>query len=55
MGKQIPISKGPSPEKAAEIAEDGTVHGKPLTPRQKRFMYARASGRMVKRGRSARK
>jgi hypothetical protein len=54
MAKQIPSSKGPTPEKAAEIVSDGTVNGKPLTPRQKRFMYARSS-RMVKRGRSPRK
>ncbi len=52
---KIPSSKGPTPEKATEIVSDGTVNGKPLTPRQKRFMYARASGRMIKRGRSPRK
>ena len=55
MPKIQPSSDGPSIDKAREILRDGTVHGKPLTPRQKRFMGARASGRMVKRGRSPRK
>ena len=35
--------------KAKEILEDGTVHGKPLTERQKRFMRARAAGLPLKR------
>ncbi len=30
--------------KAKEILEDGTVHGKPLTPKQKRFFGAIAGG-----------
>jgi len=30
----------PSPAKAREILRDGTVHGKPLTAKQRRFMGA---------------
>jgi hypothetical protein len=37
-----------SAEKAKEILEHGEVHGKPLTPKQRRFMGARASGKPVK-------
>jgi len=33
---------GPSPAKAKKILDDGKVHGKPLTKRQKRFFRARA-------------
>lgn len=44
-------SAGPSKAKAREILSDGTVHGKPLTARQRRFMGARASGKPMRRGR----
>jgi len=49
---RIPMSEGPSPAKAAEMLRDGTVHGKPISDRQKRFFGARASQRtpMAKRG-----
>lgn len=33
-----------SPQKAKKILKDGTVHGKPLTEKQRRFMGARAGG-----------
>lgn len=35
--------KGPSPEKARKILHDGKVRGKKLTPKQRRYMGARAS------------
>jgi len=35
---------GPTSEKAKEILKDGTVHGKKLTPKQKRFMGWKAGG-----------
>ena len=35
--------------KAKKILEHGSVHGKKLTPRQRRFMGARAGGAPVKR------
>jgi len=34
----------PSPKKAREILKDGTVHGKKLTPKQKRFFGWAAGG-----------
>lgn len=37
------------PAKAAEIVRDGSVRGKPLTPKQNRFMRA-AMDRKVTRG-----
>ena len=40
----------PSKAKAKEILEHGTVHGRPLTPAQRRFMGARAGGAPVRRG-----
>lgn len=49
------MSKGPSQAKAKEILHDGTVHGKALTDRQRRFMGARASGQPRKTGRGGRK
>jgi hypothetical protein len=36
--------------KAKKILKHGTVHGKPLTPKAKRFMGARAGGAKRKRG-----
>lgn len=39
----------PSKEKAKEILRHGEVKGHPLTPKQKRFMGARAGGAPVKR------
>ena len=39
----------PSPAKAKEILHHGTVQGKPLTPKARRFMGARASGQPVKK------
>lgn len=43
-------AKSPSPAKAKEILRDGTVHGKPLTAAQKRFMGARAGGAPARKG-----
>lgn len=34
--------------KAREILHDGTVHGKPLTPRQRRFMGVMAFGKPMR-------
>lgn len=34
------------PKKARQILRDGTVHGKPLTRKQERFMYASANQKM---------
>lgn len=31
------------PQKAREILHDGKVHGKPLTPKQRRFMGAQVN------------
>lgn len=42
---------GPSQEKAKEILRHGEVRGKKLTPRQRRFMGARAGGAPVKKPR----
>lgn len=42
--------KGPSREKAREILHDGTVHGHPLTKKQRGLMGAIASGKARKRG-----
>lgn len=42
--------KSVSKEKAKEILKHGSVYGKPLTSRQKRFMGARAGGAPVKKG-----
>ena len=39
----------PSPAKARKILHDGSVRGKPLTPKQRGLMGARASGKPVKR------
>jgi len=41
---------GPSPKKAKEILRHGEVRGKKLSPRQKRFMGARAGGAPPKKG-----
>lgn len=41
--------QSPSPGKAKEILRDGTVHGQKLTPKQRRFMGARAGGAPVKK------
>lgn len=38
-----------SQKKAHKILHDGKVHGKPLTPKQRRFMGARASGTPVRK------
>ena len=37
-------------KKASEILHDGTVHGKPLTKKQRGFMGAVASGHSYKKG-----
>ena len=39
-----------SKAKAGKILKDGTVRGKRLTPRQKRFMGAIAGGAPMKKG-----
>lgn len=44
---------GPSKAKAKKILRDGTVRGKPLTPKAKRFLGARAGGAPLKRIRNA--
>lgn len=41
--------KALSRTKAREILHDGTVHGKPLTAKQRRFMGAAASGAKLRR------
>lgn len=38
-----------SPAKAREILHDGTVHGKRITDRQRRFFGARASGQPLRK------
>jgi len=43
-----------SRKKAKEIVQHGEVHGKPLTPKQERFMRARAGGAPVRRGKRGR-
>ena len=43
------MAKKLSKHKARKILRHGKVHGKRLTPKQKRFMGARASGAPVKR------
>ena len=40
--------KAPTKTKAKEILKDGAVHGKRLTPRQRRFMGAIAGGAAIK-------
>lgn len=37
--------KGPSKGKAKEILKDGKVHGKKLTPKQRRFFGAKSRGK----------
>ncbi len=43
--------KALSREKARTILHDGSVRGRPLTDRQRRFMGARASGQPRRKGR----
>lgn len=38
-----------TPQKARKILEDGKIRGKKLTPKQRRFFGAIASGKKVKR------
>jgi hypothetical protein len=40
-----------SQAKAKEILKDGSVHGQPLTAKQKAFFGARAGGAPVRKGR----
>lgn len=40
MSKQKASKGRPSPAKAREILHDGTVHGKSITAKQRRFMGA---------------
>lgn len=42
MSKSMAKAHGPSPAKAKEILRHGEVHGHALTPKQQRFMGARA-------------
>lgn len=44
-----------SKRKAAEMLHDGTVHGKPITDRQRRYFGAIASGAAMKGLRAAAK
>lgn len=41
------MAKKLTPTKAREILHDGTVHGHPLTKKQRGFMGARASGKKM--------
>lgn len=43
--RRSPVSQS----KAKEILRDGTVHGKPLTKKQKAFFGARAGGAPMRR------
>ena len=43
MPKRTKRNKSLTKAKARKILKDGTVRGKPLTKRQKRFMGARAN------------
>ena len=43
------MAKKLSSKKAKKILEDGTVHGKPLTARQKKFFGAIAGGEAPKK------
>ena len=43
-----------SKKKAAEIVQHGEVHGKPLSPKQERFMRARAGGAPMRKGKRGR-
>lgn len=47
--RNIVMAKKITQTKAKEILKHGTVHGKPLTKKQKGFMGARAGGAPVKR------
>lgn len=44
------VAHGPSKAKAREILKDGTVHGKPLTKKQRGYMGVVASGKKPTRG-----
>jgi len=44
------MAKKLTSEKAKEILRDGTVHGKPLTAKAKRYMGWVAGGRKKRRG-----
>lgn len=50
MRKVERFDGGPSPAKAREILHDGSVRGHKLTPKQRRFMGAMASGEARRRG-----
>lgn len=52
MAKQQPSARksAPSPTKARQILRDGTVHGKPLTGKQERFLGAVAGKAKPDRG-----
>lgn len=43
--KAVKRSKGPSPAKAKKILKHGSVRGKRLSAKQKRFMGARSAKR----------
>jgi len=49
MAKHINHRGSPSPQKALKILRHGSVHGKKLTPRARRFMGARAGGAPAKK------
>lgn len=45
MGKRASKRKGPGKKKARKILHDGKVHGKKLTPKQRRFFGAKSRGK----------
>lgn len=49
MPQGIGYSSGPSPRKARTMLRDKVVRGKPLTPKQRGFFGARASGQPMRR------
>jgi hypothetical protein len=49
MGLMSGKKKLPSANKAKEILKDGTVRGKPITPKQRGLMGVIASGRKPKK------
>jgi len=57
MAKKIPLSKGPTPEKAATMLHEGKANKRTITERQRRFFAVRAYGnvRGAKRGRAPRR
>lgn len=53
--KEVPMAKKLTRKKAKKILGHGSVHGHPLTERQKGFFGARASGQPIKTTRKGRR